>query len=150
MKEHSIVGLSAVAVVLTLIAVALMQFVPASRASAITDFEGCAAAGYPVMESYPRQCAVPGGDVFVENIDPIDERPSCVVAGCSAQLCVEESEAEFIVTTCEYRAEYACYQSQSRCERQSTGMCDWTPTEELRACLKDPLETKLDASLQVI
>lgn len=32
----------------------------------ITNFEQCALAGYPVMESYPRQCTVPGGDFFVE------------------------------------------------------------------------------------
>ncbi len=34
----------------------------------ITSFEDCAKAGYPVMESYPRQCTTPGGKFFVENI----------------------------------------------------------------------------------
>ena len=28
---------------------------------AIDSFEDCAAAGYPVMESYPEQCATPDG-----------------------------------------------------------------------------------------
>ena len=32
----------------------------------ITNFEQCAAAGYPVQESYPRQCHVPGGSTFTE------------------------------------------------------------------------------------
>lgn len=32
------------------------------------DFETCAALGYPVMESYPRQCATPEGKKFVEDI----------------------------------------------------------------------------------
>jgi len=34
----------------------------------ITDFTGCADAGYPVMESYPRQCRTPDGTLFVERI----------------------------------------------------------------------------------
>jgi hypothetical protein len=34
----------------------------------ITTFEECAAAGYQVMESYPRQCSTPDGKFFVETI----------------------------------------------------------------------------------
>ncbi|HLD71800.1 MAG TPA: Gmad2 immunoglobulin-like domain-containing protein, partial [Candidatus Peribacteraceae bacterium] len=36
---------------------------------AIDSFEECAAAGYPIMESYPRQCRVPGGQTYTEVID---------------------------------------------------------------------------------
>lgn len=35
---------------------------------AINSFEDCVNAGYPVMESYPRQCRVPGGKLFVEDV----------------------------------------------------------------------------------
>lgn len=35
----------------------------------IIDFEGCAAAGYPVLESYPRQCSTPDGKVFISTSD---------------------------------------------------------------------------------
>lgn len=34
----------------------------------ITNFEECAAAGNPVMESYPAQCSTPDGKHFTENI----------------------------------------------------------------------------------
>ncbi|HEX3036086.1 MAG TPA: GerMN domain-containing protein [Thermodesulfobacteriota bacterium] len=34
----------------------------------ITNFEECASAGNPVMESYPRRCATPDGKTFVEDI----------------------------------------------------------------------------------
>jgi hypothetical protein len=34
----------------------------------VNNFEECVAAGYPVMESYPRQCRNPGGKNFVEDI----------------------------------------------------------------------------------
>lgn len=33
----------------------------------ITNFNACADAGYPVMESYPRQCRTPNGTLFVED-----------------------------------------------------------------------------------
>jgi hypothetical protein len=36
----------------------------------ITSFEECAAAGYPVMESYPEQCRVPGGASFTRTLSP--------------------------------------------------------------------------------
>ena len=35
----------------------------------ISNFEECAAAGYPVMESYPRQCRTSDGKLFVEVIN---------------------------------------------------------------------------------
>jgi eight-cysteine-cluster-containing protein len=56
---------------------------------------------------------------------------SCHVAGCSAQVC---SDRDDVVTTCEWREVYECYESAS-CERQSDGACGWTPTQELNACL---------------
>lgn len=53
----------------------------------------------------------------------------CTVTGCSGQVCAEED----VMTTCEYREEYACYRS-ARCERQKNGECGWTETVGLRAC----------------
>lgn len=34
----------------------------------VLSFEDCAMAGYPVMESYPRQCRTPDGRTYVEEI----------------------------------------------------------------------------------
>jgi hypothetical protein len=59
----------------------------------------------------------------------------CSVGGCSGQVCGEASALDGLVTTCEYRAEYACYK-EAVCERQATGMCGWTETPALRACLR--------------
>lgn len=56
---------------------------------------------------------------------------SCYVGGCSGQIC---SDQEGVISTCEWREEYACYQSAT-CERQPDGLCGWTPTAELDACL---------------
>jgi len=57
--------------------------------------------------------------------------PQCHVGGCSGQIC---SDQEGIVSTCEWREEYACYQTAT-CERQTDGTCGWTQTPELNACL---------------
>lgn len=58
---------------------------------------------------------------------------TCYVGGCSGQIC---SDQEGVISTCEWRDEYACYQTAS-CERQPDGQCGWTPTEELNACLAE-------------
>jgi hypothetical protein len=42
-----------------------------------------------------------------------------------------------MVTTCEFRPEYACYRDAT-CERQADGTCGWTETPELTACLANP------------
>lgn len=47
-------------------------FSVAEKQSPITNFEECANAGNPVMESYPRQCRSAEGELFIEIIsEPI-------------------------------------------------------------------------------
>ena len=162
MKSLTRTHLSLLALGVVLIAAALIYGFtrPANDQQSITSFEECAAAGYPIMESYPRQCRTPEMVNFVEDISPVSStttsptlpapqasstspstgvvRGDCVLSGCSSQLCVNPGKE--MVTTCEFRAEYACYTS-ARCERQSSGVCGWTPTAQLRACLSNPLPT---------
>ena len=54
----------------------------------------------------------------------------CMITGCSSQVCSDQD----VVTTCEYRNEYACYR-KAKCERQSNGECGWTRTKELTSCV---------------
>ena len=74
---------------------------------------------------------------LVEN-PPVEPQvaPGCAVGGCSSQICGEEGEVEGVVTTCEWRSEYACY-VESRCERQASGQCGWTETAEYTQCMKN-------------
>ena len=44
------------------------------------DFDSCAALGYPVAESYPRQCAGPDSKNFVENIGNAIEKADLIRA----------------------------------------------------------------------
>lgn len=61
-----------------------------------------------------------------------DTMAPCTISGCSAQLCSDTS----MMSTCEYKEEYACYQT-AKCERQPNGKCSWTESPELAQCLKD-------------
>ncbi|HYR77722.1 MAG TPA: DUF6748 domain-containing protein [Pyrinomonadaceae bacterium] len=54
----------------------------------------------------------------------------CIKTGCSSQVCSDHN----VITTCEFRPEYACYQ-KAACERQRDGNCGFTKTPELTACL---------------
>jgi hypothetical protein len=54
----------------------------------------------------------------------------CIRTGCSSQVCSDHA----VVTTCEFRPEYACYQ-KATCERQADGNCGFTKTAELAECL---------------
>ncbi len=65
---------------------------------------------------------------------PSNPKGKCYVGGCSAQVC---SDSPNIVSTCEYRAEYACYKTAT-CERQTSGECGWTQTASLTMCLAHP------------
>lgn len=54
----------------------------------------------------------------------------CVKTGCSGQICADGQR----FSTCEYREEYACYQTAT-CARQADGQCGWTQTPALISCL---------------
>lgn len=59
---------------------------------------------------------------------------ACVSGGCSGQICSDRA-SDGLISTCEYKAEYACYKNAS-CERQADGRCGWTETGELLNCLQ--------------
>lgn len=54
----------------------------------------------------------------------------CIKTGCSEQICADET----VMSTCEYRPEYACYK-KATCERQADGDCGFTQTKVLLSCL---------------
>lgn len=59
--------------------------------------------------------------------------PGCKVGGCSNHVCFN-ADGESMMTTCEWRDSYACYQT-ARCELQDDGECGWSQTDALIACL---------------
>lgn len=56
----------------------------------VLSFEDCEAAGYPVMESYPRQCMTPDGRNFAE--EPTQEEQTALIT-------YDNASADMIVVT---------------------------------------------------
>jgi hypothetical protein len=72
---------------------------------------------------------------FFRRYEATPQEEGCMTSGCSGQYCIDES-ADPIISTCEWLPQYACIRMQN-CERQSDGVCGFTPTEESEACFAD-------------
>ncbi len=64
--------------------------------------------------------------------------PGCeVYPGCGPAQCGNIGD-EQRGSICDERPEYQCFSSSvARCEKQSTGDCGWTQTEEFKQCISD-------------
>lgn len=70
MNSEKIIGFVVLGAVLVILAVVGWSYQNQQAAlSEISSFEDCAAAGYPIMESYPEQCQTPDGRTFARRID---------------------------------------------------------------------------------
>lgn len=90
----------------------------------------------PLLFAFAILAAACGGKSNPPAPTPMPEQPACVAGGCSNHMCIEEG-GPGVITTCEFRDEYACYQGAT-CARQADGQCGWTQTPELQACLANP------------
>lgn len=74
------------ACILVIAVIVLFIYLNISTISGVNSFEECVAAGYPVMETYPRQCRTPDGRIFVEKIssgkNTCQNKFDCVPATC--------------------------------------------------------------------
>ena len=108
--------------------------------AAMTGPEGVIVAGQdsPVKGPGGKSFELKATQVYVRNKSEstsgappyVGIRKPCVKTGCSSQICADHN----VVSTCEFRPEYACYQ-KAACERQTDGNCGFTRTPELTACL---------------
>lgn len=154
-KKYLIVGLVSAFIILS---VGVMYWIAMQDASSpvrpvdhfvVTNFEECVAAGYPVMESYPRQCS-DGTNTFEETVvpesypletkpEPISgerEKDGCVITGCNGEVCVSEETSQLMgVTPCIYKPEFACF-NESVCSHDASGECAWQETPEFIACIE--------------
>lgn len=62
--------LIAVFIVLLIAGVLVWKYQAHSKIQSITNFDECAQAGYPIMESYPEQCRTPDGQTFTKQVSP--------------------------------------------------------------------------------
>lgn len=100
--------------------------------AAMTGPDGAIVTGNDVVVTGPggRSFELRATQVYVRNKQGNTSVKPCIKTGCSNQICSDQT----VISTCEYRPEYACYQ-KATCERQSDGNCGFTKTPELAACL---------------
>ncbi len=115
------------------------QLFSPSPSPEITNFEKCARAGYPVGESYPRQCWTPDGRNFVEKLtieaakellsQSLLDKPGIVGVGigeCAGEPCIKvmlEKELEDMVIPLEFHG--------FKVEKEVTGLIC---TQEAKVC----------------
>lgn len=68
-KKGTIVVVAVVVSSLLLMVVGFFVFFNREQKESVANFEECITAGYPVMESYPRQCRDGEGNLHVEDIE---------------------------------------------------------------------------------
>lgn len=110
---------------------------PTSFAAAVVLCLSLAACA-PVTDGGPSASSSSSSSAVAERYVSAD----CQVGGCSAQIC-QGADEEPAVRDCMYRPAYGCY-ATGRCEKQADGLCGWTMTAELSACLMDPPENGLE------
>ena len=64
MKTTTLIGIAVVLAIIAALLLSLSNIAKQQRILAIGSFAECKAAGFPIMESYPEQCATPDGRVF--------------------------------------------------------------------------------------
>lgn len=67
------------------------------KINSIDDFEACLEAGYPVAESYPRQCHTPDGRGFTEVLPG-----GQTLCPMDAKICPNGSYVGRVVPDCEF------------------------------------------------
>ena len=148
-KTTTLLGIAVILSIVVALILSLSANNKRGELISISSFDECKAAGYPIMESYPEQCATPDGRTFVNESQVAPPAPvgtstvstnnvgeGCIIGGCSAQICGEAADGS-AVSNCEYKAEYGCYKT-ARCEKQTNGKCGWTQSAELKVCLANP------------
>jgi len=100
--------------------------------AAMTGPDGVIASGEDVVVTGPggRSFELRATQVYIRGKTNSGSMKPCFKTGCSSQVCSDEA----VVTTCEFRPEYACYQ-KAACARQADGNCGFTKSAELTACL---------------
>lgn len=68
----------------------------------INSFDDCAAAGYPIMESYPPRCMTPDGRSFTDEEISTPTEPEEVFCTMDSKVCPDGSAVGRVSPTCEF------------------------------------------------
>src|SRR5713226_1684337 len=91
--------------------------------AAMTGPDGVIVTGNDVVVTGPggRSFELKATQVYVRKKPENSSMKPCIKTGCSSQVCSDHN----VITTCEFRPEYACYQ-KAVSERQTDGNCGFT------------------------
>ncbi len=76
MTTSRLVGFAVVLAVVGVFVLSLVENNKRQKLYSVTNFEECKAAGYPIMESYPEQCATPDGRSFANDAQSVEDTPA--------------------------------------------------------------------------
>ena len=118
----------AIILIAALFLTACQPFLPSENKNKITSFEDCIAAGFPAMESYPRQCQTDEGALFVELLDepvapPADMDPSQPCSDSGGNWLANYNE-------CEYTSQEWCNKKGGEF-KECESACRHDPTAEI-------------------
>jgi hypothetical protein len=104
----------------------------------MTSEEGILVAGSLADVSGPagKSKTLNASQFYLRN-SPATALKPCIKTGCSSEICADEA----MMSSCVYRAEYACYK-KAACERQPDGNCGFTKTAELTTCIARTKRTR--------
>jgi hypothetical protein len=109
-KKLVLIGLG---LILFLILIAVVYYVVFHTQKIVSTYEECAAAGYPILETYPPQCKAPDGKLYVKNVNSrsgyiapklpdgiygdntganCTADSGCVIGGCNSEICMGKGE----------------------------------------------------------
>lgn len=95
----------------------------------VTDAQGNQIVKPPYLSPNPT-APIPTTDLNANPTPP----GVCRRVGCSGELCVSLDTTD-VISDCNFKPEYSCYQ-EAPCEVQPDGICGFTPSAGLSACLE--------------
>jgi len=104
MKKLSHAQIVWIVALLIFVAMIVYPLLTKEKVPQITSFQECMDAGYPIMESYPRQCNADGNN-FIEDIEPIQEpleEEEAVFCTMDAKECPDGSYVGRVGPSCEF------------------------------------------------
>jgi len=82
-----------------------------------------------------------GDQIFTSSVDESNYQKKCIRTGCSGEICSDQN----VITPCQYRCEYGCYQNYAKCEEVDSS-CQWVEEAGfsfcMEKCAKEDLENK--------
>lgn len=56
----------------------------------VNNFDGCVEAGFPIRETYPNECITPDGQVFLEELEKIEDYPQLIPCNFTPEYASEK------------------------------------------------------------